>query len=694
MLPFQLPNIDSMKIYHILLGIILVFFQACTRNDNHKMVDLLEEETYTVLINEAEVGHLKVTRSGDTLLIDYDYKENGRGPSIKEVILLNSNGLPTKWDITGNTTFGNSIYEHFKMENGLASWTDASGSQEVSLDHPLLYINQFGSPYSSFIQASFLLHSRDQNISSLPSGELHLTKLDSFKINVDSTELGLNTYVISGKELNPAYFILDHNNHFFAYMDFKLVVLRSGFEGEEKRMRQLFNKYATERFERLQSLYAHRYKGNFRVKNIRIFNPKKLSLSEPSSILISDEKIVSIDGPEEENGFEVLIIEGDGGVLVPGLYDMHTHMRDNDALLNILAGVTSVRDMGNNNEVLESLNQKIESGKLAGPRISRLGLIEGKSKYSSTKGILVASQDEALQAVDFYAGKGFDGVKLYNSMNGDWAPAIVKRAHELGLYVCGHIPAFSTANEMISAGFDELTHINLVMLGWILEPDEDTRTLLRLTAQKRFPDLDLNSPEIRKTLDLMVANNVAIEPTMAINEFMLLSRNGETQIGRKDYIENMPPNTQRNAKVALAKIEDGEEDQAYRLAFDKQMETLKLMKEHGIPIIPGTDMSRVFNMMHRELELFQQLGYSSAEVLKLASYDMAQRLGHEERGTIEPGMLADFFLVPGNPIKDLKAIRTISMVSRGGIIYYPSEIYPEYGIKPFIEKPKLEDVSK
>jgi len=315
-----------------------------------------------------------------------------------------------------------------------------------------------------------------------------------------------------------------------------------------------------------------------------------------------------------------------------------------------------------------------------------MGFIEGKSEFSANNGILVASEEEALAAVQTYADKGFHGVKLYNSMTGAWTPAIVKKAHSLNMVVMGHVPAFSTANDMINAGFDELTHINQTMLGWVLEPGEDTRTLLRLTALQRLPDLDLNSERVQKTLDLMVKNKVAMDPTLAIHELLLLSRNGETQARTLDYIENMPASEQRDAKRAMANIANDTEDKAYRGAYNKIVETIKLMKERGILILPGTDMGGAFNQ-HRELELYQQLGYTPAEILKLGSYDMAQYLGHTDRGAIEPGMLADFFLVPNDPTKDIKAIKTISMVSRGGVFYFPSEIYPEFGITPFVEKP-------
>jgi len=141
----------------------------------------------------------------------------------------------------------------------------------------------------------------------------------------------------------------------------------------------------------------------------------------------------------------------------------------------------------------------------------------------------------------------------------------------------------------------------------------------------------------------------------------------------------------------LAQIADAEEDKAYREAYDKIVETLKMMKDKGILIVAGTDLGGAFNL-HRELELYtEQLGYTNAEILKLATYDMAQYLGQEDLGSIEPGKLADFFLVPGNPIENIKAIKTIEMVSKGGTFYYPSEVYPEFGITPFTEKPEVRE---
>ncbi|MFV8343050.1 amidohydrolase family protein [Flavobacterium sp. XS2P39] len=680
-----------MKILFSYLSFVLMLFIP-SKQESPKVSSLANyqgNETFTVIFGSTTVGHLKTNILGDTIQINYDYKNNGRGPTIRETIVLNTDGFPLQWNITGNTTFGNAVNEHYTLNGTNASWTDASGSGSNTVPNALWYVNQSGSPYAMILTARSLLKSPNHSFDVLPAGTLKLTEMEKTSITVDSIRLNLTTYALSGADINPSYFIVDADQRLFAVISPSFVIVREGFESEEKALRALAEKYSTERFEALQKEYAHNYGKKVRIANVKIFNPNTLTLSKPSSVLVDGDRIVSIDAANTMGKNEVMI-DGSGGTLVAGMYEMHAHSGDEDALLNILAGITSFRDMGNDNEVLNKLITKINTGVLAGPRIHRLGFIEGKSEYSANNGILVSNEEEALAAVDKYHDMGFYGVKLYNSMNGDWAPAIVKKAHDYGMFVCGHVPAFSNANAMLRAGFDEMTHINQTMLGWVLQPKEDTRTLLRLTALKKFPDLDLNSPKVKETMDLYIQNKTGIDPTLAIHEVLTKARNGEVWEGTKDFIDHMPPNSQREFKAALSKIASPEDDKAYRKGFDKIVETLKMMKRKGIFIIPGTDLGGAF-FYHRELELYQQLGYTPAELLKLATYDMANYLGDKDLGSIAPGKLADFFLIPGNPVKNIKAIKTISMVSRGGIFYFPSEVYPAFGIKPFTPIPKVKE---
>ena len=119
-----------------------------------------------------------------------------------------------------------------------------------------------------------------------------------------------------------------------------------------------------------------------------------------------------------------------------------------------------------------------------------------------------------------------------------------------------------------------------------------------------------------------------------------------------------------------------------------------MLHDRGVLIVPGTDLGGSFNF-HRELELFGQLGYTPAEVLKLATHDMAKYLGQDQStGSIARGKLADFFLVPGDPTRDLREIKRIRAVVKDGVVYYPAEIYPEFGIRPFVDAPKVSGAAK
>ncbi len=70
-------------------------------------------------------------------------------------------------------------------------------------------------------------------------------------------------------------------------------------------------------------------------------------------------------------------------------------------------------------------------------------------------------------------------MKLYNSIKPEWAQPIAAYAHSRGLRVSGHVPAFSRSERVVREGYDELQHINQMMLNFVSDPDTDSRTILR-----------------------------------------------------------------------------------------------------------------------------------------------------------------------------------------------------------------------
>jgi hypothetical protein len=345
--------------------------------------------------------------------------------------------------------------------------------------------------------------------------------------------------------------------------------------------------------------------------------------------------------------------------------------------------------MGNDNAVLAKLIDRIDSGELGGPHVIRSGFVEGKSPFSANNGILVNSEQETIDAVRWYGARGFWQIKSYNSMNPAWIPALVKEAHRLGMRVAGHVPAFSTEDTDIEAGFDEATHINQFVLQWVIKPTEDTRTLFRLTALKRLQGLDLNSERVQHSIKLMASHHAAIDPTLGIHENLLLNRDGKVPSGAVDYIDHMPIGTRRDMMKAWIDTSAPGDAQAYEAAYAKLIDVTKMLHDAGVMIVFGTDTGGSFTY-HRELELYQKAGFTAPEILKRATFDSAVYTGQDQTmGSIEKGKLADFFLVPGDPTRDLKAIKTIAMVVKDGTFYYPSEVYPKFGIKPFTAAPKV-----
>lgn len=643
-------------------------------------------EKFVVLSGGTEIGYLHADTNDDALTIDFSFSNNGRGASSKESLMLSPTGLPLSWDISGKTVFGNAVDEAFNTSDGQASWRAADGEGNADFAEDALYVSQSGSPYSMFIYANALL-TNNNALKGLPGGELSIKMLEqgSLQNTLNNEDIATSLYAISGIDLDPSYIMLDANNRMLAVASPRFAVIREGFAAYDVQLREQVANLNARRFEDIAAKVTHSFDKPVRINNVRVFDSKNMTLGPLQSVLVSGNKIAALEPAVESAMPDEALIDGKGGFLIPGMFEMHGHMSDNDALLNVLAGVTSVRDMGNEMELLESLMDKIDAKTLIGPRITKSGFIEGKSEFSAATGEIASTEQEAVDLVTMYAERGdYFQIKVYSSITGEWVPAMAEEARKHGLRVTGHVPAFATVDEMIEAGYNEIAHINQVMLSWVLGRQEDTRTLFRITGMKRFEGLDLNSEIVQNTLNLMVQNNIAVDPTIVIHEFGLTARNGETRVGVLDYIDNMPIAVQRSAKQALLNVADEDEDLAYLFAFEKILDALTMMHERGIMLLPGTDLGGAFEL-HRELELFQQLGMSNAEILRRASFDMANYLGQgEQLGSIEAGKLADFFLIPSNPLIDLGAIKKISMVMKDGSVYYPDEVYPEFGIKPFL----------
>ena len=122
------------------------------------------------------IGHLNATTEGNRVVIDYDYKNNGRGPTLTETITLSAKGLPSAWTVTGATTFGNKIDERFTLAADRAEWRDSTGAGSAASDGEQVYVPQTASPWSLGLFARLLDKTASKRMPALPSGTLTLKK--------------------------------------------------------------------------------------------------------------------------------------------------------------------------------------------------------------------------------------------------------------------------------------------------------------------------------------------------------------------------------------------------------------------------------------------------------------------------------------------------------------------------------------
>ena len=209
----------------------------------------LADESFSVIFGGKVLGHLTATTNDGETRVDFDYKNNGRGPTLAETIRLDGKGLPTAWTIEGATTFGSKVDEHFEQVGDKAQWTDSVGSGSLDSPERRLYIGQGASPWALGVYARALLGDIDHTLPTLPGGSVHLDEGEPISVSNGKTTESVRSVALSGLELNPSYLLLDEKQALFAYITPTFVIVRKGFEGEEARLRGIAAQLSTTRFE-------------------------------------------------------------------------------------------------------------------------------------------------------------------------------------------------------------------------------------------------------------------------------------------------------------------------------------------------------------------------------------------------------------------------------------------------------------
>ena len=640
-------------------------------------------------IADKQIGQQTVEHLDDGLTkVTFGFKNNGRGPDLVEQFRVGADGTMTEYTVKGNSTFGGVVDEQFSRKGDLAQWKSTSEQGEKKISGPAAYLPLNSSFEVSSVAIAALAKAPDGKLPLLPSGTLSQRVLDSVEITSSSGQKQTVQLVAqTGIGLSPAFYWAtsgDQPRLFGVVIPGFGSMLEEGWQGAApelaKRQKAAEQRMLTDAADKLQ----HPLSGLTVIRNARIFDSEKATVGAASDIYVLRGRITSVQpagSPAREVDNE---IDAAGRIVLPGLFDLHGHVDRWSGALNMAAGVTSVRDMGNDNKELQAMLDETAAGKLLAPQVVPAGFLEAESPYSANNGFVIKDLQGAKNASDWYAERGYPQLKIYNSFPKAILKETVAYAHSRGMRVSGHIPAGLRAQEALDAGYDEIQHINQVLLNFLVKPDTETRNLNRFVLpSEKVADLDFHSKPVKDFVSYLAKKQISIDPTLSAFAF-LKQRDGDMNEAYEAVASHVPPDVARGFKVGPMKIEGDAQFRRYSKSYAKMVEFVGIMYKAGVPIVAGTDDIPGF-VLHSELALLVKAGLTPAQALQVATRNGARYTGTtHERGSIAAGKQADIVLVDGDPTKNIEDVRKVSAVLTRGYLIYPQEIDAMLGVAPFV----------
>ncbi len=434
--------------------------------------------------------------------------------------------------------------------------------------------------------------------------------------------------------------------------------------------------------------------------NARLIDGLADQPQEGVSIVVDGERISQITGSDAPAPTGAEVIDLTGKTVVPGLIDTHVHatLLDSESLpLFVAAGVTTARDVGGKLEKVTQLREDLRTGAKLGPRLFVLGpLLDGVDQSMDYNGELgemldsVPSVEAVPQKIGDLLKAGVDGVKLYFTLPPDTAKAII-RFVDKRVPVTGHL-GYTHSLDLINEGIDGLEHM------WISPYNEfcaldmqfgqgasmmDPGFWTQIT--KGWEEADLEGESAKTWFGAMVDKQVNMGTTL---DLLWLAKFG-TQAALKDpdrrYIPPMALGRQRAMASRIGErpdwdIHPGVFDPAKCVkALEKHQEATRILHESGGLVVGGTDCGGLpypppgFALL-REIELLSE-ALGAMDAIKAVTSVAARYLRQEDNvGSVAAGRYADFSILDGDPLRDVRELRSTTTVVRGGVGYNPAEL--------------------
>jgi len=425
-------------------------------------------------------------------------------------------------------------------------------------------------------------------------------------------------------------------------------------------------------------------------ENVTVIPMDSERILEGQTVIIENHRIADIGTSGDiDIPADAHIVAGEGRFLIPGLSDMQTHTygSENDLLVYLANGVTTIRIMGGDPPDILEWRDQIRTGTRAGPTTwVWWPMFENHDRdwewgtERATRGgqTWVHTPEEAERLVAEMAALGVDGIKAHGVGPSEIYLALLKSAVQHGLPFDGHAPedhthysVFETRsdswNDFRTMGVPALTHVE-ELVKMVELSDENLRQASDESIRQMAQDAADDGLWVTTTIYMfrsIVDQASDLEGT--------LSRTPEVKYVHPSVFDSVGWGPGANYYVELGSYP------WYPNYLAAQEKMLLALNESGVLLMSGTDVPVPLMVpgfsLHDELETMADIGLSPYDVLRTSTYNPALYLGKlEEFGTVETGKRADLVLLEGNPLDDITNTRQIAGVMVRGRYYSRADL--------------------
>jgi hypothetical protein len=384
---------------------------------------------------------------------------------------------------------------------------------------------------------------------------------------------------------------------------------------------------------------------------------------------------IGTDGEVELPG-DVRVIDLHGRTIIPGFIGMHNHLHipgfpfvgDIASKLYLASGVTTIQTAGAADAQKElDLTKRIAEGKQIGPEIiPSAPFITGPG---GNPNMIIPNNERHLRdTLQHWFKKGAKWVKVYRNTKPEDLDIIIDEAHKNGVKVRGHLCSI-TFEEAALKGIDGIEHG--------LNSTADFRSNKDYGVcnggREYIDELDMDSPEVKKLLQLMVDNKVILTSTLSIYEASIPSR-AYASPRTLELMSSYLVNEYEERRKWFDPIKD---DQTREKRLKRIMEFEYMFYKMGGLLCSGVDAGR--HVLpgfgdQRNFRLFIEAGFTTEEAIQVMTGNGAKALGRGDIGILESGRRADFLILGGNLSNDPSAIENVETVFKEGLGYDPQRI--------------------